>query len=1011
MEHRDTALVFSLAGHTSNIFNLKGDTIGNYADLRIGLSPVENRIQEVVVHTGYYSLPLNRSSGSFSVISRDDLEQTPHTNILQRLEGWVPGVQYVGSEGSKPADIRIRGLATIESDETPLIVLDGVAYDGSMDLIDPNNVESVTVLKDASAASIWGAKAGNGVIVITTRQLRENRHPNVRFYTSMQLSEKPDLFYSPLWLPSNVVMGIEEEMYGKGLYSFDNALALPMYVDLLREYDDGKIAPEVFQQMKRAFENTDIRRQAADHLYRQAYTRDMGFSIAGGTPVYKYNLAAGHVSGLANTVRNEHGRITLNLKQSFRVLRAFDMGVGLNYARQQSNNNGVDWEDLKLLSYGISPYLMLVDEQGLPAPIPTNNLRYSYALGAADAGLLDWSYRPIADRELSQSKSVNEEKAVQFSLQSVAWKGIRLSSSYQFIARDATSSTHYYKDSFYARNIVNRFTNPQTRSQVIPYNGVFVTGSPNNYTSHAGRGQLQYDREIGSRHQITGIAGMELRGSETERFPSVVLYNYDDSYLTGTSSYNYLQNYGTMPNGVNSRIPGSNSIRQRLHYRELSYYSVWGYSYANRYVLNGSIRWDGTNFFGVKTNQKGVPLWSVGGAWTVSNESFYNLPVSYLRFRLTHGVAGNINKSVTHYPTIRYSVSPATDLVQASLNSVGNPSLRWEKVITDNMGLDFSIRGDLLHGTIDIYRKRGKDLIGSDYLDPTTGVKGDHKINYADIETSGLDLSISSTNIRYRTFSWDTRVNLSLVRNEVTNYNRDRSFSSNRYVLSPPPVIGRSRDILYAYPVSGLNPDTGLPLIRVDGEVSNLYRTYLFDEMDTMDDLAVMGVRVPPVYASLINSFRWGDLHASVQLAYKGSYVFRRSSMGPQDEFSYRFHRDYYQRWKQPGDEQYTTVPRSLPVTENDPESVSAATVYAYGMDLVTRGDHIRLQRIGFEYRLKLSGFSKRLLPDARQLKLSAGVNNIGVIWRMNRYQLDPDYPESLYTPPKNYSLTVSMDF
>src|SRR5690606_9999171 len=229
-----------------------------------------------------------------------------------------------------------------------------------------------------------------------------------------------------------------------------------------------------------------------------------------------------------------------------------------------------------------------------------------------------------------------------------------------YVRGNEQSQFHYDKDSYFVRDLVNTFTQANGNS-IVPHNGILLTGNPAERFSHFGRAQDDYQTTYRHLHDIAALAGLEIRHSQQEVLPGSILYNYDGDYLTGSAQFNYDERYPTLPAGSPSRrLPGPSSVRRFLVNRDLSYYANASYVYAKRYMLSGSLRWDGSNLFGVKANQKGVPLWSVGGGWELSREGFYpwDAWLPYVRLRATYGISGNVNKRVTHFPTVRYGTTP-----------------------------------------------------------------------------------------------------------------------------------------------------------------------------------------------------------------------------------------------------------------------------------------------------------------------------------------------------------------
>lgn len=315
----------------------------------------------------------------------------------------------------------------------------------------------------------------------------------------------------------------------------------------------------------------------------------------------------------------------------------------------------------------------------------------------------------------------------------------------------------------------------------------------------------------------------------------------------------------------------------------------------------------------MKTNQKGVPLWSVGASWQLSSESSYSLALlPYQRFRVTYGSSGNVNKSVSAYPTVKYSTY--NQLPVSQVTSIGNLGLRWEQVKTLNLGWDFRFSGDRLGGSLEYYRKQANDLIGIDYMAPSTGIIGttgnlQNKINYANLKTAGLDLRLSGTIIK-RKFSWQATVLASYVRNRITHFNTRKDVAQHEYFGGTvPPRVGFSRDVIYAIPWHGLSPVDGKPIIHADDPMNRDYQAF----MDGLkpEDLLDVGVKIAPYHGSLRNTFRFGNLELNALLLWKVGSRFRRNSITPGDEYltSWSYHQDYFKRWKSPGDEFRTNVP------------------------------------------------------------------------------------------------------
>lgn len=978
--------------------------------LEILLNRQASAIEEVEINTGFYQVPRERATGSFTHVDNETLNRVVGGNILQRLEGIASGVQFTNANGTSPGDIRVRGLATIESNEEPLIVVDNFPYEGSIDRINPNDVESITILKDAAAASIWGARAGNGVIVITTKQGHYGQRTRISLNSNVTIGEKPDLFYAQNQLPSEVVMQIEKAKFDYGGYYLGTAqqTSFPQYVELLIKRRDGLISENDFIELENILKNTDVRSEALKHLYQHPIYQQYALNVRGGSDHHSYYFSGGYDRGKSEIIGNGNSRMNLNLQNTFRPMPGMDVTAGLWYTQQRGGNDGFGLSDLAspASQVGLSPYTRLKDGNGKNLPI-VKNYRQAYVDVAEENGLLDWQYRPLDEIAFANNRTRSAEIRVNGGLRYNFLQFFNANLTYQYIKVNNESSRSHHENSYFVRDMVNRFTQPDG-TKVIPHSGIFQGGSPAESVSHSGRSQINYGRSFGLDHAVSALAGGEIRSRVVDGYPGYTLYNFDHDLLTGTQYMDYTVNYHVNPTG-RARIPQPPNTRSRLTDRNLSYFGNASYIFKDRYIISGSLRWDGSNLFGVKTNQKGTPLWSIGGSWRIVDERFSKSNyLSNLRLRATFGSSGNVNKNVSVYPTIYYwGIDWLSGLTNASLTSAGNPSLRWEQVKTLNLAIDFSSRNKRISGGLEFYIKQAEDLIGADYLPPSTGIitggtaSATNLINYANLRTQGWDMHVSTLNISGE-LKWSTTWLFNFIRNRITHFNTGEQTTFSAWFSGmPPPVVGRSRDVMYALPWRGLNPQNGYPIVYLDGEQSQDYQTYY--NTRTIDDLMVAGVRIPPFYGSLQNMLEWRGLSLDVLLAWKAGHVFRRSSMSSGSEFSAAYHQDYFKRWKQPGDELYTNVPAEREIGETVP---LAGPIYTDSEALITRGDHIRLQDIRLAYTLS-PRISRRL--QVSQVRVFAYARNMGLIWKANRNGIDPDYLSG-YPAIKTLALGAQLD-
>lgn len=977
--------------------------------LYIFMKSLNRMIDDVeVVNTGYNEIPKERATGSFSFLNREDLNRFPATNILDRLDGMINGLTMdrtlsIGERKVEPK-LRLRGLSTIESNSEPLIILDGFPYEEGLATINPSDIENITVLKDAAAASIWGARAGNGVLVISTKKGKFNQATRLAYSTVFQVEAKPNLYYDPKYLPSNVVLNIEDEMFLRKNYRERNQTPIPLYTEWLIKNRDGVIDDSELSRIRGQLEMIDTREESLKHLYQKGLNRHHDVSLTGGGQNYSFRSGTSYDNNRSSMKGNGYQRWNANMQGTVRLNERLSLSSTIWYTHQAYQNSRIRYSNFTGGGVSVVPYYRFADELGNSMPV-VNGLRYAYQESAPQIGLLDWMYRPLDEIELTDDHTSDAELRLQFNLDFKITNFLRWKAFYQFLSTETGGSILYDKDSYYVRNTVNRFTQANM-DRVIPYAAIRIENGRGENRSHNVRTQLDGSNSWGSGNQLTYFVGAEVMDRSTTNSPGMYIYDYDSEMLLGRRNFDYTKRYPIRPTG-SGLIEQSRGNFTRRNYRFISYYSNASYDYKSRYLLSGSLRWDASNIYGVKTNQKGVPLWSLGVAWHLDKERFFNNSIiDKLKLRTTYGSSGNTNTTVSTYPIISYDIDGITNLQYASLRSVGNPSLRWEKVNTLNLGIDISLLNNRFSGSLEYYEKKAEDLIGAMLMDPTTGIIDGalpaiiNRINYANLSTRGWDITLNSRNL-VGGFKWDSRLQFATIKNKVTNYETNEMNSTLLFLSQPRPVLGRSLDAIFAYPWHGLN-EVGKPVIYKDGLVSSDYVNYY--NSYPISDLVYVGDRVPTLTANLLNTFRWKKFQASVNLSWKSNYYFQRSTMSNMGEVNGNYHKDYFNRWTKPGDELWTDV---LPKAEKASQELSAiSNIHANSTVLWEKGDHLRVKDIVLGYY-----FDSIDARFAKRINTSLSMSNIGVLWRSNKYNLDPDFPNASYPPARIVSLSLSVDF
>lgn len=975
--------------------------------LLVRLEQMGTQMKEVVVSTGYQTLPQERATGSFAIINQVLFNRSVGSDVISRLEDVTSGLSFDRRFTGQPS-LSIRGRSTIQANDQPLIVVDNFPYDGDITNINPNDVENVTVLKDAAAASIWGARAGNGVIVITTKKGSLNRPLKIGLNANVIIGDKPNLFYNPAFLNPADFIEVEKSLFSQGFYTADiNSSTHPPIspvVQILADQQNGLISSEQASAKVNALKSQDVRNDFEKYFYRKSVAQQYALNLSGGTPNVSYYFSGGYDRNLDNAVRNQSNRITLNSNSTFQPIKPLSISVHMVYTGTQQQNNNPGYSAINSGdNKSLYPYAQLADQNGNPLAV-VKDYSASFVNPASANGYLNWQYKPLQELALADNTSNQTDVRINTSAKYDFTHQLSAVVSYQY-QRQAGKTRYNYSDStYYARDLINQYTQNDgsgNLSYPIPVGGILDQTS-SELGTHSGRVQLNYDALFNKRHRVSAIAGFEVRQSHSAS-NTYRLFGYNDNVLT-LQPVDEVSYFSLSPSGNNSQVPTNYSLSDYTD-RYRSYFANASYTYDNKYILSGSARKDESNLFGVNTNQKGVPLWSAGLGWLVSNEAFYHITwLPYLKLRSSYGYSGNIDKTVTAYATANYSTDALTGLPNAQIQSPPNPDLRWEKTAILNVGIDFEAINGIISGSLEYYQKKGTDLIGDAPLDPTTGYfiadKYSFKGNNADIAGHGFDINLYSININGK-FKWRTHYLFSYANTIVTYYAYSQA-PGNYFISNPPPMTGRPQYSIYSYKWAGLDPANGNPRVYQNGAITEDYAGFL--SKLSVNDLVYNGPALPPYFGAIRNTFSYKGIEASFNISYKFGYYFRRSSVSYYDlYYNWRGHQDYVNRWQKSGDEKNTDVP-SAPSTADQ----NRDNVYLNSSALVDKGDNIRLQDVNISYHLNPDQLQH--LPFS-QLQIYFYANNLGILWRANHDHLDPDYSSTPYPPAKTIALGVRASF
>lgn len=997
-----TFFIEALPGQTLVISHIGYETktiaVDSFRAQSLIITLLENAqvMEDIGVSTGYQHLKKLSATGSYEVIDSNLFNRQTGTGILARLDG-IAGSLFFDHRTGAEAPLQIRGLSTLDNSSTdPLIILNNFPYEGDINNINPGDVESITVLKDAAASAIWGSKAANGVIVVTTKKGRFNQPFDLSFHSDVILTSKPDLFQQRN-ISVRDYIDVEEYLFKQGFYdaSLSNTYNYPPIspvVQILAKQREGSITQGDATTAINALGQQDVRNDFENYLYRRGIIQQYSLAMSGGSQSFRYRLSGGYDGTATTLTGNRNDRLTFRSENSFVPLKNVQIDFSFSYTGNKDvNNSPGGYNDILIAGYqSLYPYMRFVDDHGDPVL-----LDYMYSGSFTDTAgggrLLSWKYNPINELQNVNRTTVGNDLVADIGLRYAFSKSLNAEIKYHYQADQSVSSGYYNVNSFMARNLINEFTQLDGNSvtYIVPYGGILDEGH-NKLGVYGTRAQLNFLKTFHNLHKVNVIAGGEIRQSISQG-SSYRTYGYDDRL--NHAAVDYTNYYPTFDNVAGySFIPNNDGFAYKLE-RYVSAYANANYSYKNTYLVSGSFRKDASNLFGVNANQRGVPLWSAGAGWNMSNESFYHIQwLPYLKIRATYGYSGNVSHAVAALTTLVFNPGinqPITNLPYANIQNHPNPNLQWEKVGVTNIGVDFRSRNDRIEGSIEYFLKHSTNLLAAQSLDPTVGATF-LMTNSASMKGNGVDIVINSKNIVTHSFKWESAFTLSSVKNRLTKYlfpTSTNGYTSNGDMIAP--LLGYNPYEIVSYKWAGLD-DNGNPMGFVNGKPSLSYDSIMSTPLSQQ---VINGSAVPTSFGSFRNTFSWKSFSFSLNITYRLGYYLRKPTLS----YYYLFYNgkapaDFANRWQTPGDELKTDVP-----VMSYPLNSLSDNFYQYAAINVIKADHIRLNDLRLAYETPKENLRRMPFKRLNFFCYVSGLNFL--IWKANKEGIDPEFPTGLKTP------------
>ncbi|MDR0196502.1 MAG: TonB-dependent receptor [Myroides sp.] len=916
-------------------FKSQSIKVGKQHIININLQSESESLDDIVI-VAYGAQKQKAVVGAISQVKSDVLDKQVATSVVSALQGTVSGVNIINSS-SQPGEsptIRVRGIGSINASADPLIILDGAPYSGNLNAISADQIEAINVLKDASSTALYGSRGANGVILIKTKMGKRNAAPDVNIklssgvaFDAVKTHEVLDTkgYTQYLWEGRKnnyqYVLGQDEVTARKnasdGLVSYFgyNPFGTNQPVDYNGNWTVKN--PLLWE--------TDWKKELQRN---QAFRNEYNFNIAGGGDKTTYFLSANYLNqdGMIKTSNFERTTVRLNIESQVTDW----LQVGANTAYSSSNQNFPTQSGTNLYSPMNWIYAM-------PSvyPVYKRDLNGQVVYDAEGGAIYDYgnasskdinSVRPIMSGEnaagiLFNNSTINRRA-------NTSWNGFaKLDLAEGLYFRTNLSYEKYdydvkeYNNSQYgqASSVKGRVSRVKDTSETLNFINT-----------------LHYDKAFGE-HHIAADGIFEA-------------YSFKKDFLN-TSTTGFLPGNTEIGSGTSLEGIGGYEVEDRL----TSYLGRLSYDYKNKYFIEGSFRRDASTRFD-KSVRKGN-FYSVGGSWIVSSENFLvdSKYIDLLKLRASYGELGNNNLKDKYFPYLRLFETGYNQLDNPGviLGDLADPLLTWEKTASFNVGVDFSLFNNRIEGSVDYYKKRSIDLLFAVPKAPSTG-NLEILSNAGTIENYGLEVSLTSHNVRTKDWKWDTSLNFSIDRNKITSLTQDSFISGlNRW------EEGRSLYDFYLREWAGVDPNDGYGMWYKDvvdgnGQVIGKETTKDYNEATRYYNKSALPKLVGGVNTTL--AYKNFDFSAFFNFSL-GGYIYDNDYAGLMNGMStgYQSSPDIANRWQKPGD--ITNIPVIINSTNN---FAATSTRFLY------KNNYLRLKALTLGYTLPIESLSKLKLKQAR---------------------------------------------
>ena len=828
-------VVVSFLGYEAQTIDISGKS-----NFTIYLSATESKMDAVVV-TGYQRIEKRKLTSSIANVKMADIARDGVASVDEMLSGSIAGLTSTPTTGAPggASKVKIRSTVTLNGNTDPLWVLDGMPLEGndipsdwsskenvdnlynmSIAGLNPADIEDITVLKDAAATAIYGARAANGVIIITTKKGRRNQTTRVNVSASLFVTDRPNLDKLNLMNASQKV-DLELALAANGRLNYLSGMGgVARILDQAEERAAlvgggfSALSPETQSAINALRKNgTDWGKE----IYQVALNQQYSISISGGGNKASYYFSGGYYNEQGTTVGTGFERLNLTLKTDYDLLKNLRFGTSV-FVGQNKNDSYVSDTDVftnpSRYTRTVNPYLNAYNPDGSYLYDPDMTARQR------DSDVLDYNY--FEERNNTEYTLKTRSIKTIFDLDYQPVKGLRLYTQLGLQVDNSMTEKMAQENSYFTRKYARNSVVDGVR--YMPEGGIIQNWN-SDMSQYNWKAQIEYSGTFAKKHELDLMAGMEMRGT-TNTTIHTKGFGYDHKTMVTEPM--------PIPSGdAGERLANSSYFKQyqKSFYenRYLSYFFTGSYTYDNRYTIFGSMRYDGTNLFGVDPKYKFNPMWSISGAWSVNREKFLRDAkwLDNLRLRASYGAQGNIDRSTSPYIlgtwTTRNVGGSFEDAIFVS--SPPNQNLRWETTYTWNAALDFAALENRIGFTFEIYGRNSKNLITTRTIPQETGFTSTSS-NFGEMSSKGIEFTLNTVNVRTRDFRWETSINIAHNTDRVDKVHIDE----NSYT---PSKEGYSSSAVFAYKTAGLD-EYGIPMFWKDGQKVSLreFTDFRLDKTD-----------------------------------------------------------------------------------------------------------------------------------------------------------------------------------